>query len=251
MVFEPRLRGHHLSWLQYITEDFLSAGFRVTLAVDGRSEPLGRIRAELKDLMDSVATVSLFEPSGRLRGGGKLQALAACLAETGADEAFLSNFDEVASSCLRRAAMGLTPPAGLRGRINGVYFRPRFLADAGANINTLLKGVGFRRLSRAHWFKRIYLLDEYLYARKRDSALYHFLPDPWAGRFDMDRSKARAALGIPADAHVFLHYGIGDRRKGLHLVLQALLDDSGDQHWFLLCAGELARIARSGGVSND
>ena len=241
MVFEPRLRGHHLSWLQYITEDFLSAGFRVTLAVDGRPEPLDKIRAELDDLLDSVEIVSVFDTAGRIRGGGKLQALAACMEETNADEVFLNNFDEVASGCLRRAAIGLAPPGTLRGRMNGVYFRPRFLTGTGLSPNNILKGLGFRRLCRANWFKRLYLLDEYLYAGVGDAALYHFLPDPWAGRFDLGVSEACATLGIPDNARVFLHYGIGDRRKGLHLALQAMLGDPGERNWFLLCAGELDR----------
>ena len=31
LIYEPRIEGHHLSWLRFITEDFLSAGLRLTL----------------------------------------------------------------------------------------------------------------------------------------------------------------------------------------------------------------------------
>jgi len=239
LLFEPRLGGHHLSWHQYITEAFLSAGFRVTLAVDDRPGPIDKIRNQLDQLVDAVPIVSLFDASDRFRGGGKLSALAACMEEAGADEAFLNNFDEVASGCLRRAAFGLEPPSGLQGRINGVYFRPRFLVPTGVSPGNFLKRIGFRRLCRAGWFKRLYLLDEYLYAGLTDSALYHFLPDPWSGRFDLTASEARGALGISEDVRVFLHYGIGDRRKGLHLAIQAMLSGPEERRWLLLCAGEL------------
>ena len=34
LIFETRVEGHHLSWLRYITEDLLIAGFKLTLVVD-------------------------------------------------------------------------------------------------------------------------------------------------------------------------------------------------------------------------
>ncbi len=38
LIFENRTEGHHLHWLRYITEDFLTTGSRVTLALDYRPE---------------------------------------------------------------------------------------------------------------------------------------------------------------------------------------------------------------------
>jgi glycosyltransferase involved in cell wall biosynthesis len=53
--------------------------------------------------------------------------------------------------------------------------------------------------------------------------------------------EARRALQIPQGARVFLHYGIGDRRKGLHLAARAVLASPVEDNWFLLCAGELSK----------
>ncbi len=40
----------------------------------------------------------------------------------------MNNLDDIASAITRRAAIGLLPPPVLKGRLSGVYFRPRFLA---------------------------------------------------------------------------------------------------------------------------
>jgi hypothetical protein len=51
---------------------------------------------------------------------------------------------------------------------------------------------------------------------------------------------ARERLGIPDDKLVLLHYGIGTRRKGLHLVIQTMLSSTRPEGWHLLYAGQLA-----------
>ena len=53
--------------------------------------------------------------------------------------------------------------------------------------------------------------------------------------------QAREILKIPLDKFVFLNYGIGDKRKGLHLVIQAMLEASHESRLFLLCAGQISR----------
>ncbi len=243
MIFEPRTEGHHLSWLRYITEDLIVGGFKLTLAVDYRPRAKKLIDQQLADLLPKIRVLSVYNDSGMWEGGNKLQALAKCFRKSGAHEIFMTNFDEIASGCLRRAAVGVYPPEVLQGRINGVYFRPRFLANKFWPVGNIIKAFGFRRLCQRSWFKNIYLADEYLtdeggqtYAGPR----FVFLPDPWSGNFSHDKEISRRKLNLPIDKYIFLHYGIGTRRKGLHLVIRTLLEIAPPHEIFLLCAGKLA-----------
>lgn len=243
LIYEPRLGGHHLSWLRYITEDLLSASHRLTLAVDGRDPAMAQYREHLSDLLDQVAVTSVYDSGNRIKGGSKLAALNACFMQSQANHAFVNNLDEFASAMLRRAAIGMRPPGPLKGQLSGVYFRPRFLANPFWPVSNLPKWIGFKRLAAENWFHRICLLDEYLHARHRQR--YHragltFLPDTWSGTFNDSPDLARESLQIPNDKWVLLHYGIGTRRKGLHLVVQAMLSPTCPDHWHLLCAGQLS-----------
>lgn len=244
LIFEPRVEGHHLSWLRYITEDLLTAGFSVTLAVDWRPEAKELIQNNLSALITKVSIVSIFNKVGKLRGGSKLKALAECFNESGAQEVFINNLDDIASHCLRYASIGIYPPRHLKGHLSGIYFRPRFLANPTWPRGNIIKAIGFRRLCRHNWFKNIFLMDEYLFAdakNKYADPTFHFLPDPWDGNFSHSQKDARKALGIPSDRFVLLNYGIGDRRKGLHLTVRGMLELPPDSRLFLLCAGRISK----------
>jgi len=243
LVFEPRLEGHHLSWLRYITEDFLSAGHRLTLAIDGRDSASALYREHMADLLKEVSTISAYDENQQLKHGNKTEALGTCLVQSRAEHAFVNNLDDVASTMFRRAAVGFYPPAVLKGKISGVYFRPRFLANAYWPMGNILKMSGFRRLMRNGWFHRICLVDEYLFqkhATRWPQAALMFLPDTWSGTFSIGKQQARRSLGVDTNKFVFLHYGIGTRRKGLHLILSAMQSDAATAHWHLLCAGRIA-----------
>jgi glycosyltransferase involved in cell wall biosynthesis len=243
LIFENRTEGHHLHWLRYIAEDFLTTGSRVTLALDYRPETKERIHSHLLSLTKKVSMISVYAPAGAFRGGSIVNTVAACLGESGADQVFMNNLDEIASGCLRRAAVGLYPPRLLRGRLSGVYFRPRFLADPVWPPGNIAKGTGFGKLTRRGWFDNIYLMDEYLLEKahhRYSGQKFFFLPDPWDGTFQLDQNEAREKISIPPDRFVFLCFGIGDRRKGLHLAVRALLETSADSPMHLLCAGSMA-----------
>ena len=47
LLYEPRVEGHHPGWLRFIVEDLLSAGWRLTLAVDLRAENARQVRERL------------------------------------------------------------------------------------------------------------------------------------------------------------------------------------------------------------
>jgi hypothetical protein len=246
LIFEPGMVGHRLAWLQYITEDFLGLGYKITWAVDFRPGAKEIIEEQLAAVLPEVSILSVFDEKGQWRGGSKLKSLEECQRISQAKQVFLNEFDEIASNLLRRAAMGLFPSRALQGRLSGVYFRPRFLAAPRRPIGNIMKATGFRRLCEQGWFRHIYLVDEYLFSsqKNKDKDLFYFLPDPWSGDFSCHFADARRILDIPMNKVVFLHYGMGDRRKGLHLVVEALETLAENSGMFLLCAGNISHDRR-------
>lgn len=241
LIFEPRIVGHRLTWLRYITEDFLNVGYRIVWAVDLRTSAREIIEEQLVPLFPEVSVISVFDENGGWRGGSKIASIAECQKISRVQQVFLNELDEIASSLLRRAALGIYPPASLKGRLSGVYFRPRFLTDPFWPPGNIMKDSGFRRLCRQQWFRHIYVMDEYLMSslKLHNNGLFHFLPDPWSGDFSCSSEDARRALDIHLDKFVFLHYGIGDRRKGLHLIVDVMEKQASDPRIFLLCAGTM------------
>ena len=247
LLYEPRTEGHHPAFLKYVTEDLLADGYQLTLAIDLRPEPFERIRAEMTDLLKQVSVIAVDNTSGGLTGSGKAASVASSLARAGADLAFLDTFDEIGSAVMRRAAVGLMPPANLRGRLGGIYHRPRFLDASDRSPKSWIKAVGFRRLLRGGWFSHLLLVDPYLYeqfkSRHSDAPVF-YLPDAYPENFAADREQARRHFSLPADKRVFLFYGIPHRRKGLPLAIEAMLAMPADTPAFLICAGRQPEDAR-------
>ena len=241
LLYEPRTEGHHLGWLRFITEDLLSANFRLSLAVDLRQEAKSKIEDHMSGLLSQVNLLSAYNDSGRRHGDGKAGSVAFCLRQSGADNVFLCEFDEIASTCFRRAALGFLPPIEMRGRMGGIYHRPRFMIAPRWSLNRRLKEIGFQRLLLHGWLRQVLLLDEYL-ARDCQTAFprapIFFLPDPCPPDYNGDSEHARQQLGVPVDRCVFLFYGGGYRRKGLHLAVEAMLGLPPGDKSFLLCVGQ-------------
>lgn len=241
LIYEPRTEGHHLVWLRFVVDDLLSAGWRLTLAVDDRPESFERVRKRLGPSLEKVTLLSVWDKSGNRLGGSGANAVAECLAKSGADRVFLNTFDEIASPLLRSAAIGRMPPAGLHGRMGGIYIRPRFLACRRFSVNEWLKAAGFARLMKNGWLSHLLFLDPWI--REACQTCFpqtpvFYLPDPSPDDFAADGAKARSHFEIPAGRKVLLFYGGAYRRKGLHLALEALLALPPDSPAFLLCAGQ-------------
>jgi glycosyltransferase involved in cell wall biosynthesis len=242
LLYEPRIEGHHLSWLRYITEDLLSAGYRLSLAVDLRESALARVQSQLAGLGSELKLFSAYDRRGRRHLDGKSRSVDFCLQQSGAARVFLCALDEIASPCWRRAAFGWFPPRGLRGRMGGIYHRPRFMAAPAWSPNRMLKQLGFRRLMQGGWLQPLLFVDEYL-TRARlaefPGSPIHFLPPPCPTGYGGEGGGARRKLGVPLDKKVFLFYGTGHRRKGLHLAVEAMRGLEPDSGAFLLCVGQL------------
>ena len=240
LLYEPRTEGHHLGWLRFIVEDLLSAGWHLTVAADLRPDYEPVIREHLGNLIPAVTLVNAHDAITRRQGGGNTRALAHRLRESGANHVFLCAFDEVASHCWRRAALGMAPPTELRGHFGGIYHRPRFLVAPWWSPNRWLKQVGFERWLQRGWVQPLLFVDEYL-ARELQArfpgAPVFFLPDPCPPGYDRSRAAARQHWNLPEEKCVLLFYGGGYRRKGLHLAVSALSELPVEAPAFLLCAG--------------
>ena len=162
LIFEPQIEGHHLFWVAMLCEDFLSAGYTVSLALDTREgKAQERLLAINPTLLNDVVVLPTHSPEGKWVKQGALQTLAYCFKESGADEVFVNNLDEFASKLFRRAAFGLRPPSILKGKISGIYHRPRPLDFSQSSLNNKLKRWGLKRLCREGWIANIFLVDEF------------------------------------------------------------------------------------------
>jgi glycosyltransferase involved in cell wall biosynthesis len=241
LLYEPRTEGHHLGWLRFIADDLLSANFQLSIAADLRPGPRERVEQNLAGLPDEVKLLSAYDENGRRHLDGKARSVAHCLKTSGAENVFLCALDEIASHCWRGATFGLRPPAELRGRMGGIYHRPRFLAAPKWSPDRALKIPGFNRLLREGWWRQILFVDEFLAAGLQSAnpaAPIFFLPDACPFGYGSDAPDARKTLEIPAGRKVFLFYGTGARRKGLHVAVEAMLQLPPESPAFLLCAGQ-------------
>jgi len=232
LIYEPSVAGHHLTLLRCILEDLTGAGFPVSAALSARPEDQERIRSKLGSAYDSIQICAASTTR-------HLPRAAELVTETASSQVLFPNLDEFASAMLRRATLGLMPPARLRGKISGIYVRPRFLLGFKAAPKEWTKAIGCNRMLKAGWFHRIFLQDEWLVTRapQRFRDRFAHVPEPFSGSFPASQTSARLRLGVPADRLVLLHYGVASRRKGLHLTLRALLQLPRGRRPFLLCAG--------------
>jgi len=240
LIFEPRVEGHHIPYLVNIANELLSLGNTVSIAIDNRTEEAKkRILQQDSTLLAKVAILDLFTQEGRFKGGSKLAAGAICLNETQADEIFFNSLDEVASSMFRRAVIGIFPPKSLFKKVSGIYVRPRPPDPSQNGIGNWIKRVGFRKLYNKGFFRSLFLQDEFLVPiveAQYPNLSVAFLPERHTPLPTLSTEEARAKLGFNTERIVLLSYGIGSRRKGLHLVLEAL-EHFPEHPFFLLVAG--------------
>lgn len=240
LIYEPSVDGHHVGWLRFITEDLLGVGFALTLALDTRPAAMKRIEGQMADLLPQVKIIPAIANEADKAKNTSPAHIAACLKKSGAALAFLANFNDLASTSLRRAAFGLMPDESLRGRLGGIYFRPLFLNASALSPNQAMKKLGFRRLVKNGWLNPLLMIDPLLCGlaqREYPGAPIHLLADPYPENFHADRAASRRQFNLPDDKFVFLFYGGGYKRKGLHLAVAALLKMSAPGKAFLLCAG--------------
>jgi glycosyltransferase involved in cell wall biosynthesis len=236
------VEGHHLSWLRYIVGDLVRAGFRLTVTIDGRSESRRLVEQELAAWKDRVGWCFATDDSGKLKARSHIKTAEACRKESGASRVFFPNLDEVASKMMRRAALGWRPPLPWKGRLAGVYMRPRFLAPEGRDAMWRWKAAGFEKLTAEGWWHRLFFLDERVLEAAQHrfpEAPFSLLPDTSEGNYLKDQGEARRRLGLPEDRHIYLFFGGPYKRKGLPVAEEAWRGWEKGSRPFLLCAGRV------------
>lgn len=223
-----------------MAEDLHGAGIPLTLALDTRPDAMKRLEGQMDPLLKQVKVIpAISKKFDRTRITSSAH-MADCLEKSGAGLAFMAHFNDLASTTLRRAAFGSMPDARLRGRLGGVYLRPQFLAASALSPNQALKKIGFRRLIQNGWLNPLLFFDTQLceLAQKQYPGAPIFpLADPFPENFHADRAASRENFNLPENKFVLLFYGGGYKRKGLHLVAEAMLKMSSPGKVFLLCAG--------------
>jgi glycosyltransferase involved in cell wall biosynthesis len=225
LLFEPRNEGHHLMSLHHVAEGLMEIGHRLTLAIDLRSDEAQKVlQRKNPALLSQTKQVNAYDVDGKFRGGSELQSLREIFVESNADTAFIDSLDGFISASLRRAAVGMNPPTELKGHLGGIYNHPKWFPPEFASFNNWLKKKGFARLSREGWFGSQLILSEYYVdglQQDYPNTKFVFLPEP-GQRPAVSREDARKHFDLPNDAIVLLNYGVGHRRKGLHLVTEAM-----------------------------
>lgn len=238
LVFEPRTEGHHVPWAGLITSTLIQAGAEVVLAHGDDPAQLERLEDAHPGLTRSVQRHAL-KSHGRFDGGSALNALARADRRHRPDRVLVANLDEFAASLCRRAALGYRLPENLRGRLRGIYIRPRPLDPGEGGFQNAWKRAGYRRLAAAGAFARIGVLDEDLLVPTNDRIAgvpITWMPDFWTPMKESDRTVSRETFGVPMDRLALLFFGVPHRRKGLDLAVEAF-DDPRTNGAFLLVAG--------------
>ena len=210
--------------LHHVAEGLMSIGHKLTLAMDLRTNEAREVlRRKNPALLTETNQVNAYGANGKFRGGSELKALREVFMASGADKTFVDSLDGFISSMLRWSALGINPPSELKGKLGGIYNHPQWFPPEFASFNNWLKKTGFAKLSREGWFNSLLILSEYYVDdlnNKYPDTNFVFLPEP-GQRPSISQEQARRHFGLPEDAIILLNYGVGHRRKGLHLVTEA------------------------------
>ena len=210
--------------LHHVAEGLMSIGHKLTLAMDLRTNEAREVlRRKNPALLTETNQVNAYGANGKFRGGSELKALCEVFMASGADKTFVDSLDGFISSMLRWSTLGINPPSELKGKLGGIYNHPQWFPPEFASFNNWLKKTGFAKLSREGWFSSLLILSEYYVDdlnNKYPDTDFVFLPEP-GQRPSISQEQARRHFDLPEDAIILLNYGVGHRRKGLHLVTEA------------------------------
>lgn len=238
LLFEPRTEGHHVPWAGLLATTLVQAGAEVVLAHGDHPSQLERLEDAHPGLLGSVELHPL-KPRGRFDGGSALASLARADRRHAPDRVLVANLDEFAANLCRSAALGFGLPKTLRGRLRGIYHRPRPLDPGEGGLQNAWKRAGYRRLAAAGAFARLGVLDEDLLEPGNERLAgvpMTWMPDFWTPMRTVDPAESRVALGVPEHQVALLFFGVPHRRKGLDLAVEAF-EKHRIENAFLLVAG--------------
>ena len=223
LIVDTQLEGHHVLWLAMVADALLEQNYTIIMLVSSNCDEVTR-RLEL--ITPNLTNKIKLIPSNLMKKYSLNEYWSQVLATFNTNKCsqiLLNNFDTIASKQCRSALFGINPPRELLGKISLIYHRPRPLDPSQTGFLNLWKRLGWNKLVKYGWFKHIWLLDQHLVSNLLDSGMLNcsFIPDPW--RVTVDQQCPREIGQLDGNQVYLLQYGVGDKRKGSELLLNALV----------------------------
>jgi len=223
MIVDTELEGHHVLWLCLTARVLLECQFSIVMVVNNNIDEvvirIGQIDASLLSHVEIVGSPISEKTSVK----EYFREVFFVYQKHGADEILFNNFDTIASKLFRRTVFGYKPPGKLFGKVAAIYHRPRPFDDCQKGFGVRWKRWGLEKLVNDGFFSHIFLLDPFIvkeigakFSEKMD--IIH-LPDPWLVNSDLAQPLPELKLN---NNYKLLQYGVGDKRKGTDLLLNAL-----------------------------
>lgn len=256
------LSGHHSNYLEHIAELFLSQGHRVSVSVRG-TETDHPVLLRLGERHTETLRVEALPPARLLDrwlakmgvAGGEVaawRALRRLFRSLDRRDPVDRVFYPYVDYCLHACAL-FGPPSG-SAPWAGICMRPSFHLHRSGVVAPMPKFASakewlFHRLLTSKGLQALFTIDELLWrntsaTRPQLASRLHFLADPARLGATMDRSKARDRLGLEPDDFAILVYGSIDDRKGVHLLLNSLRNQTFAKQVRVLVVGKHSAAMR-------
>lgn len=241
-LLEPRMVGHHPSYLRWIAEALLEAGHKVTIATDGTQLLHPELAALSYARHSGLTIIGLDFPPNLVNIPRTAIAVLhrelmyrSLLSRWFAELNTTAQFDTVFLPYVDYSTYGIALAGSPFGQTpwGGIVMRPTFhLSAMGVKAPRKrgdgLRSILFRRLLRCDRLIGVLATDPLLCTYQASAtAPIEPLYEPVAP-VNADRSKARQRLGLSVDLNtqLILVYGAISARKGVREILEAIARDS-------------------------
>lgn len=223
LVVDTQIVGHHVLWLCMVSKVMLANQQDVVLLVNQNIDEVRKRISQIDSELLSMVSIEGANLSKSTNVKGYFAKIEDVFLRNSCSKIIFNNFDTISSKLFRRAAWGYTPPCNLHGKMFIIYHRPRPLDSSHTSLSEAWKRRGLRKLIEKKVFANILLLDPFLVNDAKQlygsSVNINFIPDPWLGNPEV----ASCPPELNPDNNIkILQYGVGDKRKGTELLLDAL-----------------------------
>lgn len=236
LIFEPEYAGHHLPWVAFIAEAFLSRGDRVSVATSTQALMRPEYHEYLECLRGRIELVPMtgWAPRAaiwhhRMRHLFNAINLVRAVHRRQPDLVFVPYLDAmlIPLGVLQLLGLGLDA----RRRIDvllarGEFAYPEIRTTAAWRFHPKwrFKEWVVRKAMRAGWFSRVLVVDEithrHMQGWQRGRTVLQLCADPVEASFP-ERNLARRELGLDEKVKIVGCWGLIDGRKGIDLLLHA------------------------------
>lgn len=229
LVVDTQIEGHHVLWLYLVANSLFEFGYNVIMLVNNNVNEVSRRLSILDVAFSNKVTILPSRYDKRQSLSAYWQDLVMVFNHHHCDEVLFNNFDTIASNVFRKATFGLLPPKTLRGKISAIYHRPRPLDPSQRGFSNLWKSYGCNVIIKSGFIKHLWLLDPSVVSRiqEKGTVACSFIPDPWC--ISAESTQPKEIVSVDRQKIHLLQYGVGDKRKGTLLLLNALSNTRNNQ----------------------